>query len=380
MATVAFPKFTLTYEGKDISRALEPYLISMNFEDTVEGEASSLEIELDNSTMFFSNGWYPDKGAHVEATFGDMYCGAFTMDEIELKGPPDTAIWKSLSNVVTKKALKTKRSRAHENKTLAQIAQTCASANGLKIVGSVPNILIERVTQRKETDLKFLRRVSWDYGIIFSVRDEKLVFTSLVDLEKRKAAFTLDKTDLLSYSIKDKTDKTSKAAIVRSHNPTKKEVITGTSKINTLQNNDAVQYTQIVAADREVVHKKAENKQQAEAMADAHFYRANSWVQSGEFEAPGHDLAFAGNNIEITGLGVVGSGIYNMVKVSHTLTRESAWTFKSDIKRVAPVSAVKQRGKKSIQPSAAGLNDIVTLQNKDAVKFTQIVGDLRMVQ
>lgn len=368
---VPFPKFALSYNGKDISRGLEPYLISLTFEDSVEGEASSVEIEVQNVDQLFSNGWYPEKTAKLNLVIGDMKCGNFILDEIELKGPPDTMVIKALSNAIAVKALKTKRSRAHHGKSLSEIANSVATANGLKLVGSVPNIPIDHSTQKQETDLKFLRRKAWDFGIIFSVRDDKLVFTYLPDLEKKSAPLSLDKTELLTYDMKDKTDKTYKGAVVRSHNPKNRTVYAGSSNIVTLDNADDVSYTQIVGADRLVVHKRAENQQQAEAMADAHFYRANSWQQSGTIESIGNALAVAGNNIELTGLGTVMSGKYNLAKVTHTVNRADSWRFNADVKRVAVVSKIKQRGKSTVQPNTT--NKVLTLQNNDGIKYTQIV-------
>ena len=371
--TVPMPEYTISYNQIDVTRDLADYLISLEWEDSVEGESGSICIELENHSQLFSNGWYPQKGSVLSATIGLLKCGNFTIDEIVLSGKPDTIKMKGLTNQVTTKSLKTKRSRAHENKTLAQIASAVAKANSLTLIGNVPAISIERVTQRRETDLKFLRRVSWDYGIIFSVRDSKLVFTSLKALEANSPVLTLDITDLLSYEITDKTDKTFKAAQVKSHNPKTRQVVTGNSNIVTLQNPDEVQYTQILSADTVVVHKKAENQQQADAMADAVLYRANTWVQSGTIETPGKSSLIAGCNIELTGLGVAGSGIYNMAKCKHTVNRTDAWVISTDIKRIAPVAKAKHISKLSTRQPTTSKNNIVTLQNPDEVQFTQIV-------
>lgn len=368
---VGSPIYSITYNGKNISKTLAPYINSIVFEDTVEGESSSVEIECENTEMLFSNGWYPEKGATLTLKIADMDCGEFEMDEVELKGPPHAIVMKGLTNVAIKRAMKTKRTRGHSKKSLAQIAQSVADANNLTVFGTVPNILIDRCTQRQETDLKFLRRKAWDFGIIFSVRAGQLVFTSLQDLEKRAPALSLDKTQLTNYSIKDKTDKTFKSTTVRSHNPLKRQNIQGNSQIETLQNADAVNYTQIVSDDRQVVHKRAENQQQAEAMADAHHYRANTWVQSGSIDGPGSTLLIAGNNMELTGLGTAGSGVWNLAKVTHTVVRDSSWTFNAEVKRLGTVSKTKQAGKKLTQPN--GGSTILTLQNADAVKYTQIV-------
>jgi uncharacterized protein len=370
------PIFTVIYNGKNITEAISRYLISLEFEDTEEGESSGVEINLENVDGLWSNGWYPEKGASLDVTIDKINCGNFEIDEIELDGPPDTVTIKALANIPTEKALNTKKSKAHEKKSLRQIAQATAHANGLTLVGSVPNIFLERVTQRRMTDLKFLRKISWDYGIIFSVRGKKLIYSSLMDIHKREPSFKLDKTELTRYNITDKTSGIFKEVKIKHHNVGKRKLVsykTSATNVETLSNKDDVTYKVITSADTLVLHKRVENDQQAEAVAKAVLYRMNGQAQTGTIDGPGHIYALAGNNVMLTGLGVAGSGSYHITQVTHKVDRGSSWTFSATIKRVtvAPKSQQRSKGKQPIKNSNTSI-PVLRQNNKDGVGFNTI--------
>lgn len=352
MNVVDSPIFTVTYNGKDISKDVFNYLIKLSFNDTVEGEASEFTILMEDVDANWKNNWYPTKGAKLTASIGGLDCGTFIIDEVELSGPPDIIMIKALSSIsdipkldiaqkeaaTIVKKIRTKKSKGHENKTLLQIAQDVAQHNGLTLQGKVPNIVIGRVTQKKCTDLKFLRRVSYDYGVIFRVMGSKLVFMSMKEIEQRGSQLTLDKTSLTRYRLKDKTFNTySKCKVV--HHYQKLKVLVAASVDAT--NLDGISYHPITAGDTVVVHRKVENGEQAQAMANAILYRKNSETQTGNITIPGNVAAIAGNNITLTGLGSAGSGIYHMMKTDHTVDRSNAWVIDIEIKKISNVDKPK---------------------------------------
>lgn len=377
LETVPLTGFTLIYEGKNITAVIAEYAVKITFKDSVENKASSLEIELQNEDGRWSNEWYPQKGDKISCSIGKLKCGTFCIDETELSGPPDIVKISALENLM-QGTMRTKKTRSHENKSIRQIAQLVANANSLTLVGNVPDITIERVTQRQETDLKFLRRISYDYGIIFSVRDSKLVYESLYDIDKRGPSFTVDKTDITGYSLKDKTSEVFKDCKVKYHNPDTKKIITHTvtsAEIKTVRNNDGIEYREITSGDTLVINKKVENTKQAEAVATASLYRKNSQQQSGSISMPGNEYGVAGNNFELTGLGVAGSGIMNIQEATHTLTKDDGHKMELEFKRVAVVSKQKQKGKKYVKPTKITDAKVATanFQNKDNLQYRKII-------
>lgn len=345
--------FSVLYDNKNITSDISKYLISITYNDKIEGESDDIEIELEDVDALWQNSWYPEKGATLKVNIGGLSCGVFEIDEIEVKGPPSTVNIRGAA-VGIKNSLRTRKSDAHENKTIKQIAETVAQKNGLNISGSIPDITIGRITQNKETDLGFLKRISQEYGIIFSVRGQDMIFTSVYDLQGRASSVTLDITELTIYSLKDKSDapKTSKAV----HSDAKKnEKIEADKQYSDWLKEDGYKYPDTKSGDESVTYSKAENKKQAEAKAKAvmHLSAQNQFEGSIEFGGDNIkiDLMVAGNNFQLNGIGKL-SGKYHIQSSSHKLDKSGARTVAAEIKRLQTPAKNEQitNKKKKQQP------------------------------
>lgn len=333
--------FTLSYNNKNITNDIAPFVTSFTYIDKTEKEADELEIALEDSQQHWQNEWYPQKGATLTAQIIVdgliLNCGVFTLDEIGLSGTKDGGDTITLKGISTSgtTALRTKQSYRHENKTLANIAGTIAAAHGLTVVGMVPAITIGGATQNRETDLGFLERIGHDYGLLFSVKGSQLVFTNIFDLEKRAAIALFDKSDLTEYSFTDKGFLTYAQAHVSFHNPLTKSVVASTS-VNNLPASSNVH------ADTLVIKSKAENTQQAGLKADVALYRANTLQQGGNISYPGNVLMIAGNSVTLQGVGML-SGKYHITQSSHTLNKDGGYVGNAEIKRLGLIAAEKQK-------------------------------------
>lgn len=378
------PLFSITYNNKDISADVNRFLISIHFKDTVEGEASEFTIVMENVDQLWNNGWYPTKGATLTCEIGDMDCGSFFIDEVVLSGPPDIIEIKAVSSMsdvpkldtaekaaLTIKKIRTKKSKGHENKTLLQIAQDVAQHNGLTLQGNVPNITIGRITQRRETDLKFLRRVSYDYGVIFRVMGGKLVFMTMKDIEQRGPQLTVHKSDLTRYNIKDKTFETFKTAKVKTHNQKLKGIVVNTA---TVDNKDNIPFPQITTTDTYIVHRKVDNEEQAGAIAAAALYRKNTETQTGTISLPGRETILAGNNIQVLDLGSAASGVYHIMSVEHIVTRNDSWIVDAGIKRISSVQDTATGPKKTTVSSNLPKPPAAQGANENALDYIQRLG------
>ena len=114
--TVSLPKFTVLYNNKNITTDIAKYMLSITYSDKTSGESDEIEIELDDTDGLWQNSWYPEKGAKLTLTIEELKCGVFEIDEIEIKGPPDTVSIRAMATGITN-SLRTKKSDAHENKT-----------------------------------------------------------------------------------------------------------------------------------------------------------------------------------------------------------------------------------------------------------------------
>ena len=348
MEAIKKPQFQVLYNSKDISKDISKSLISVTYSDAEEGETDEVQIELEDTDGLWRDSWYPQKKDSIELSIGYdgvlMYCGKFVIDEVALRGAPDTVTLRGLAAAISS-PLRSKNSTAHESQTLKQIAEKIATKNGLTVSGEIGNIAIARVTQNRETDLAFLARVAKEYGYLFSIRDKNLIFTSIYNIEKGQPVLDIDRTDLISYSVTDKSVKTFKAATVKYREPKTNKVVSATVKAgDPLEGGDGVVggATSTTADDEMLITAKAENEQQARLKAQAALHRANTTGQDGNFTLYGEPLFVAGNNFLLTGMGAL-SGRWHISKSTHTISRSGGYVTSMDAKRLKDVEKPEQK-------------------------------------
>jgi phage protein D len=346
---VKVPKFKILYQGKNITQDISKDLISVTYTDATEDESDELELSIADPSRKWISTWAPRKGDKIDLSIGYdqdlMPCGTFTIDQIDYTISPAVMQIRALA-AATDSPLRTKRSRSFEKQTLRQIAQRIATEQGLQLQGDILDITIDRTTQSRETDLKFLHRIATQYGYVFSIRDKKLIFTSIFKLEAGKPVFKLDLTDLISGSLRDKSVKTFKAAKVTYHNPKKKEVVSKTVSAGGSEQGTTIGgANDVTSADTLEIHTKAENEQQAEVMATAALHKANTTGQEGRFTVIGNQLLVAGNNIEMTGIGEY-SGLWHIKTSTHRIDRSGGYITEFEGTRLIKPTPAQQTPKK----------------------------------
>ncbi len=146
------------YNGINISTDITNHLVGLRYIDNVHGKSDEIEITLEDSDGKWRNEWYPKKKDLLTVSIGPdkdsaFDCGVFWIDEIEASGSPDVIIIRGLATG-PKGTLSTKKSYAHEGKTLREIAQTIAGNNGLVIDdGSVNSTSSIAYNLRDEADI-----------------------------------------------------------------------------------------------------------------------------------------------------------------------------------------------------------------------------------
>lgn len=338
--TVPVTTYEVIYNSKNITKDILPFIISLTYSDKSEGESDELEIVVEDAAGLWANEWYPLKGDSITARIIQdgkiLQCGTFILDELTGTGGNDgnTVSIKGLGAGINNK-VRTKRSYAHENKTLREIANTVAAAHGFTVTGEIANVSIQRVTQYRQNDLRFLKRIAHEYGYVFSIRDKQLVFSSIFSVENKAAALVIDATMMISWSITDKTADTYAKAKVSYHHPKHKKVIS-------YQHIESSPAYSTVKNDSLDVHIRAENKQQADIKSKVLLYRKNSLQQSGSVELQGNLIALAGNNCDIQGIGMF-SGLYYISESTHTVTRDGGYVTSLTVKRIAVLLKEKQK-------------------------------------
>lgn len=352
MEEIKSPTVTVKYAGKDITADVSANLISLTYTDAEEGESDEVEMTLDDADGLWRDAWYPSKGDKIDVSIGYgtalVPCGTFTIDRIELAGAPDRITISALAAGIKSK-VRTRKSTAHEKQTLKQVAEKIAGENGMTVEGEIANITFERITQNRETDLTFLRRLAEEYGYLFSVRDKKIIFTSIYKIEAGSDVKTIDRTQLDSYSIKDATVQTYKSARVSYRDSKTNKVVTSTVNAgDSLDSGGTIGGgNELTAEDTLEMHDKAETEQQARAKAQAALHRANTGGQEGTFDLYGEPLLVAGSNFQLTGMGKL-SGRWHITKSRHSITR-SSYVTSVEAKRLKDVTKPEQR--KSPKPA-----------------------------
>lgn len=327
MEKVRRPVFFIEYEQKDITSYITPFVLSVTYTDYVHGKSDEIEIQLEDSQHLWKSSWYPTKGDVLTLKIGYegeklLPCGSFEIDEIELSAPPDIVNLKGLATNI-KKALRQNNTKAYEGKTLRQIAEEIARKHGFELVGEVKDIKIRRITQKQERDIAFLKRIAEDYGYIFKIADNKLVFYEIEKLESANTVYVIDRKDMISFSFRDKTHELYRACEVQYHDPKQKKVITYKVNADNVEKGDVLK-----------INERVENKEQAIAKAKAHLKAKNKLQTEGTITITGTPQLVAGANIEITGLYIL-NGKYHIESAKHTISRTDGYKTELEVRRIA---------------------------------------------
>ena len=330
------PKYQVLYNARDITEDITPFLVGLAYTDHVKGKSDSMEIQVEDTDLIWQNEWYPAKGDQLDVSIGyDLQlvpCGLFEIDEIEVSGPPDQVSIRALAAGITS-ALRTRRSYAYEGQTLRNLAETIAARHGFTIQGDISEIRINRTTQHKETDLRFLSRMAAQYGHVFSVRGQVLTFTEIYGLEGLPSVQVVSRQDLISYSFRDKTSETYQTARVKYHDPETQEVVEGAFD----------ESDEDTAGDGLEIWTKAESNRQANTIARSELHNANTRKLEGVITLEGNPYLVAGNNIEIEGMGVM-SGLFHIQSSSHSITPNGGYATTCEVKRVGAISSDRWKG------------------------------------
>jgi uncharacterized protein len=350
---VRHPQWELTYAGQNITGRVTQMAIEVSYSDKTEHHSDELEVTLEDRDRRWQGPWFPVRGDVVSAQIGYdsealMDCGQFQVDELELKGPPDTFHLKCVAAGITP-SIRTPRSAAYENQTLLQVANTVAARQGLRVIGlagSGQTISFARVTQRHETDLNFLHRLAIAHNYDFSIRGTQLVFYSRTALENQSPVMTITRgaptvngaaapspfplpqlsgrgASILAkgFEFKTRTQQIYKSASVAYQNPATKQLIAASASGTSPTGDDLHIVT------------RCENPQQAQLKASSAIHDKNKDQVTGRLEVEGNTLLVAGVNITVQGFGAW-DGTWHIDSSRHRLARDSGYETEVEIRQL----------------------------------------------
>ena len=326
---VRAPQWVLTYQGVNITADISPMVLAITYVDRLDNASGEVEVELEDHAKRWQGPWYPALGDMVSLQLGYrgeqlLNCGDFQVDEIELDSPPDAMRLRCLAAYVTP-AMRTVNTAAYENQSLVEIAGGIAAKYGLELVAAPQagegDIAFARVTQRRETDLEFLKRLANQYDFDFTVRGQQLVFYSRAPLEARLPVRVIGRGDTEHVAFRNRTRRIYNGAQVSYFSPQTKQLIS--------QSVSAPSPT----GDTLKIVGRVETAQQAAARAAAALHLHNMLFVEAAVEGPGIPVAVAGNVVELNGWGAL-DGLYLIDTARHHVGRATGYTTAYSARRV----------------------------------------------
>jgi uncharacterized protein len=329
---VRAPQWILTYSGVNISADVSRMVVAIRYVDRLDGASGELELELEDSTKLWQGAWYPVLGDIVSLQIGYsgeflLDCGEFQIDELELDGPPDVMRLRCLAAYITS-AMRTANTVAYENIGIVEIAGQIARKYGLALVTasseSESDVVFARVTQRRQMDLEFLKRLAREHNFDFAVRAGQLVFYQRPVLESVAAAAVITRSDTIRFSFRNRARRIYDAAEFSYFDPDTKELIT--QSVPTDQPSPTHDTLKIVA--------RCETAQQAQVKAEAALHLHNMVLVDASLEGPGNAALVAGSNVQLSGWGAL-DGKYLIETAKHHLARATGYRTSIAARRIS---------------------------------------------
>ena len=129
------PIFRIVADGNDITALINDRLLLLRTLDKPGMESDEFELRIDDRDGAVA---LAKKGAGIEIYLGYdskalARLGRYTVDDIEVSGPPDTLVIRGKASDMRGSG-KTTRSGSWENVTLSKIVSDIAARNGLSLI------------------------------------------------------------------------------------------------------------------------------------------------------------------------------------------------------------------------------------------------------
>ena len=314
------PTYRIVADGKDITALVNDRLLSLRTSDKPGMDSDDFELRIDDRDQAVA---LPTRGAGIEVYLGYTgqaltRLGRYTVDEIELSGPPDTMVIRGKASDMRGSG-KTVRSGSWENVPLQQIVRDVAARNGWQPVCPVQT-KVPRVDQLNESDYNFITRLAKQYDCTAKLADGKLLVMPRQGGQtasgKNLSPVVLKRSDLSRYQFRLGDRNTQKA--VRTKHQDKKS---GALKVVELDNDGLPNGLPAVHTDRHIYPNKSAAEQAAKARLAA-FNRSTAGVR---LEMAGRTDVFAERSIIVQGIKPGLDGEYLAEAVEQLFT-SSGWT------------------------------------------------------
>lgn len=171
-------------DGTDLADKLRPRLLSLRLSEKREDDADEIDLVLQNADgllavprtgvrLALALGW--ESGADVPVGMVDK--GRFTIDEIELSGPPDVLSIRGRSADLTG-LLRKRETKSWRDTTLGSVLGEIASRHGrtARVASALVDRAIDVIEQEGKSDMAFVRDLGKRYDAVATWKDNFLLF------------------------------------------------------------------------------------------------------------------------------------------------------------------------------------------------------------
>lgn len=327
-------RLKLTYDNKDISADLVPYLLSFSYSDHASGKADDLQISLEDREGLWSGDWLPDKGATLKASLltehwaeqgktEELPLGTFEIDSLDGKSSPSSVTIKALSIPESASLRGEEKTRSWEKTKLSTIARDIATNAGLTLFYDTDDDPEEdRVEQTEQSDLTFLQKICEDAGLSLKVSDQQIIVFDDEKYEAMEPVMTIKRGQsyILDHSFSTTTRDVYSACKVEYHDPKGKKSISYTY---TAPNKPATGKTL-------VINQRVGNLAKAERLAKKKLRKQNRGETKMAFTLLGDIRLLAARTVLVEGYGKF-DGKYFIEEAEHS---GAGYKVKIDLRRV----------------------------------------------
>lgn len=320
----------LTYNGADISHDIAASAISLSYDDHAGGKADELEVQLEDRKGLWSGGWFPERGATLDATLQlttsstteELPMGLFEIDEVEVGGPPSTVHIRAISVPASSSLRGEDKTRAWEKAKLSAIVADVAGGADMQVMyDTEDDPLYDRIEQSEQTDLSFLQKLCSDAGLSLKVTGDTIVVFDDAKFETLEPVLTITKEVVMQYRGRAKTNEIYKACKVEYHESKTKEGISYTFDAPNAPPSGRVLR----------VNERVTTLAEAEKLAKKRLRQKNKEEQTFTATIPGQTTLVAGVTVKVRGFGVF-DGKYYVDKAAHRIG--GGYTCALDLRKV----------------------------------------------
>lgn len=197
----------LRYNDEDITELITDKMSSGTITDNASGEADTIALSLQNRSMMWLKGHFPQAEDYIkvwikvehwnnDSDSRKKYIGKYQIDSISAGGFPQTFDLEGISIPINRGFNVTGRNKTYKNVSVHRILKDIAKRAGVKLIYDAPNHKVDEMSQSGNTDMSFAFSLCDEYGLSMKVYNDKLVVYSQTRYERRKASFTIKRSDL----------------------------------------------------------------------------------------------------------------------------------------------------------------------------------------